>query len=80
MIKRITVIGAGSTGHAAAAIYSMKGFEVTLYDSRSHERELKTVEELGSIQLRGKVRGIGNVAHVTMDPADPVEDADLNAP
>ena len=26
MIKNITVIGGGSTGHAAAAIYSNKGF------------------------------------------------------
>lgn len=79
MIEHITVIGAGSTGHAAAAIYSMKGFEVTLYDNQNYEKELNKVKELGSIELRGKVRGIGNVAHVTMDPAEAVKDAELIA-
>lgn len=79
MIKHITVVGAGSTGHAAAAIYSMKGFEVTLYDNENYARELKKVEELGSVELRGKVRGIGNVAHVTMDPAAAMENAELIA-
>ena len=30
MIQNITVIGAGSTGHAVAAIMSQRGFQVTL--------------------------------------------------
>lgn len=32
MIQNITVIGAGSTGHAVAGIMSMRGFHVTLHD------------------------------------------------
>ena len=37
MIKNITVIGGGSTGHAAAAIYSNKGFNVTFYDNENYK-------------------------------------------
>lgn len=77
MIKKITVVGAGSTGHAAAAIYSMKGFEVTLYDNEQFAARLAKVTELGGVSLRGKVRGIGQVAHVTTDVKQAVESAEL---
>ena len=33
MIQKITIIGAGATGHAVAGIMSMRGFQVTLHDS-----------------------------------------------
>ena len=79
MIKKITVIGGSSTGHAAAAIYSNKGFEVTLYDSTAYEEALNQVKKLGTIQLRGKVRMIAPIAHVTTDPAEAVKDAELIA-
>lgn len=79
MIKKITVIGGSSTGHAAAAIYSDKGFEVTLYDSAAYEEALNKVREIGTIQLRGKVRMIAPIAHVTTDPAEAVKDAELIA-
>lgn len=76
MIKKITVIGAGSTGHAAAAIYSMKGFEVTFYDNESFAERLEKAGSMG-IELRGKVRGIGKPAHVTTNPEEAVRDAEL---
>ncbi len=79
MIKKITVIGGSSTGHAAAAVYSDRGFEVTLYDSIAYEKALMKVRELGSIQMRGKVRMIAPIAHVTTDPAEAVKDAELIA-
>ena len=79
MIKKITVIGGSSTGHAAAAVYSDRGFEVTLYDSTAYETALMKVRELGSIQMRGKVRMIAPIAHVTTDPAEAVKDAELIA-
>ena len=79
MIKKITVIGGSSTGHAAAAIYSDKGFEVTLYDSAAYEEALNKVREIGTIQLRGKVRMISKIAHVTTDPAEAVKGAELIA-
>lgn len=79
MIKKITVVGGSSTGHAAAAIYSDRGFEVTLYDSSAYEKALNKVQELGTIQLRGKVRMISKIAHVTTDPAEAVKGAELIA-
>lgn len=79
MIKKITVIGGSSTGHAAAAIYSDRGFEVTLYDSTAYEEALNKVKKIGTIQLRGKVRMIAPIAHVTTDPAEAVKDAELIA-
>ena len=50
MIKNITVIGGGSTGHMVAAVMSLRGTE-------AFAKELDAVKALGGIQLRGAVRG-----------------------
>lgn len=76
MIQKITVIGAGSTGHAVAGIMSMRGFQVTFHDDESFSSQLDAVKELGFIQLRGKIRGIGTPAKVTTDPAEAVRGAE----
>ena len=75
MIERITIIGAGSTGHAVAGIMSMRGFQITLCDNERFSKELDAVKELGFIQLRGRIRGIGKPAKVTTDPAEAVPGA-----
>ena len=75
MMERITVIGAGSTGHAVAGIMAMRGFSVTLYDHERFAGALNAVKELGYIQLRGKIRGFGAPARVTTDPAEAVRGA-----
>lgn len=67
MIERVTVIGAGATGHAVAAVMAMRGLKVTLYDNESFSEQLNAVRELGGIQLRGKARGTGTPAVVTSD-------------
>lgn len=76
MIQNITVIGAGSTGHAVAAVMSQRGFRVTLHDDVSFQAQLDAVKEIGFIQLRGKIRGIGTPAKITTDPKEAVEDAE----
>jgi opine dehydrogenase len=76
MIQKITVIGAGSTGHAVAGIMSMRGFQVTFHDDERFSSQLDAVKELGFIQLRGKIRGIGTPAKVTTDPAEAVRGAE----
>lgn len=76
MLKNITVIGAGSTGHAVAAVMSMRGFRVTLHDDERFSKQLDAVKELGFIQLRGKIRGVGSPAKVTTDPAEAVQGAE----
>ena len=75
MIQKITVIGAGSTGHAVAAIMSMRGFQVTLHDDERFSDALNAVKELGFIQLRGRIRGSGSPALITTDPAQAVRGA-----
>lgn len=35
-MKKITIVGAGSTGHALAAVLSMNGHEVYLTDSSAY--------------------------------------------
>ncbi len=78
MIKQITVIGGGSTGHAASAFLTAKGFEVTLCDHEGFERELRQVEEAGGILLHGRAgRGIYMPARVTHDFKLAVESAQL---
>ena len=72
MMKKITVIGAGATGHAVAAIMSVRGFEVTLFDDESFSEQLDAVKQNGSIMLRGKIRGIGIPRKVTTDAAEAV--------
>ena len=75
MIERITVIGAGSTGHAVAGVMSMRGFQVTLCDHERFSEALNAVKELGFIQLRGRIRGVGTPAKVTTDPAEAIPGA-----
>ena len=78
MIKNITIIGGGSTGHAAAAHLTGKGFAVTLCDHEGFAKELKDVEENGGIMLRGRAgRGIYEIAGVTHDFKAAVESAEL---
>ncbi len=76
MIQNITVIGAGSTGHAVAAIMSQRGFSVTLHDDERFSKELDAVKEMGFIQLRGKIHGIGTPAKITTDPQEAIEGAE----
>lgn len=76
MIERITVIGAGSTGHAVAAIMSMRGFKVTLFDDERFSPQLDAVKEKGFIQLRGRICGQGTPALVTTDAAEAVPGAE----
>ena len=76
MIKHITVIGAGSTGHAVAAIMAMRGFQVTFHDDARFSKELDAVKELGFIQLRGKIRGAGSPAKTTTDAAEAIHGAE----
>lgn len=78
MIKNITVIGGGSTGHAAAAYLTEKGFQVTICDNHKFEKELQAIEENDGILLRGRAgRGIDKIACVTHDFQKAVESAEL---
>ncbi len=75
MIERITVIGAGATGHGVAAVLSMRGFHVTLYDASRFAGRLEAVEQRGGITLLGEGQGKGTPARVTTDPARAIRGA-----
>lgn len=78
MIRRITVIGGGSTGHAAAALLTGKGYEVTICDHEGFTGELGAITEHGGILLRGCAgRGIYHPACVTQDFEKAIKDAQL---
>lgn len=77
-MKQITVIGGGSTGHAAAAWLSGKGFLVTLCDHEGFREELDAIKEAGGILLRGRAgRGIYQIAKLTNNFQEATEGADL---
>lgn len=75
MIERLTVIGAGATGHAVAGMMSQKGLKVTLFDDVRFSEALDAVREIGFITLRGKAHGTGTPAMITTDPAEAVQGA-----
>lgn len=78
MIQNITILGGGSTGFAAAAWLTAKGFRVTLCDNESFRPVLAEVEASGGILLRGNAgRGLYKPARVTCDPAEAVPGAEL---
>lgn len=77
MFQNITLIGGGSTGHAGAAYFTLKGFQVTLHDDERFQKRFDAIEEAGGILLRGKERGFAKVHKVTTDPKEAVENADL---
>ncbi|MFH1634095.1 MAG: NAD/NADP octopine/nopaline dehydrogenase family protein [Chloroflexota bacterium] len=76
---RYTVIGAGNGGKAMAAHLALMGFQVTLYN--------RTPEHIAAIKARGGItlenqdaggpRGFGNLACVTSDMQEAIEDSNV---
>lgn len=78
MIRNITVIGGGSTGYAATAFFTAKGFSVTLYDNDKFSDVLENVREAGGLLMRGSAGcGFYQPAGVTTDPEKALADAEL---
>lgn len=77
MFRKISIFGGGSTGHAAAAYFTLKGFEVTLCDTEAFSTRFRAIEENGGILLRGKERGFAPIHCVTHDFAAAAQSADL---
>ena len=75
MVQRITVIGAGSTGHSAAAYLTQRGFTVTSHDDSRFSSRFEDISRLGGITLRGEAHGTFMPACLTTDPAQAVHKA-----
>lgn len=75
-VRRVTIIGAGHGGHAAAAHLTMLGFEVTLFSRNA--QKVEAIRARGGIEIRGAAgEGLVDIAHVTVDIAQAVRDADV---
>lgn len=74
MNARITVIGAGGTGLAAAADLTLSGCRVTLYEEPEFANALRDVEDRGGITLTGAGRtGHAKVDRVTTEIGEALE-------
>lgn len=76
-MKKIAVIGAGSTGHALAAILASKGHTVYLADTEVYADILQETRNAGIIHVSGAVTLEGTPAVITTDIGRAVTDAEL---
>jgi len=78
-MKKITVLGAGSTGHAIAADLTLAGFEVTLYEQPGfNEERVETILTQGGIEIRGAARqGFAKISRVTTEMEEALKDTSV---
>ena len=69
------VIGAGCGGQAMAGHLASAGYDVTLWN-RSAAR-IAPFQDRGSIELQGKIRGVGRLAYIGTDLAKALADRDV---
>ncbi len=77
MTQKLAFIGGGSTGHAAAAFFTLRGFEVRLYDDERYRERFEAIRRNGGILLRGKARGLAKVHTLTTQPAEAISGAEV---
>lgn len=75
MLKKIAVLGAGDGGQASAAVLSLAGYEVNLYN-RSAAR-LKPILEFGGIKITGVKEAIAKLNKITTDIKAAIDGVDL---
>lgn len=76
MARRAAVLGCGSGGMAMAVDLGLRGFKVNLFDFPEYSRNLKTIEEMGSIEAHGNLVGKIQPDVLTTDMAEALEGAD----
>ncbi|MDR0615969.1 MAG: NAD/NADP octopine/nopaline dehydrogenase family protein [Synergistaceae bacterium] len=78
MSKRILIIGYGATAQSLAAIYTLRGFDVTLaFGSKESEKHFNVICDKGGILLRGNgLRGLA-LPKLTSDVADALKNSDI---
>ena len=76
-MKKIAIVGCGSTGHALAALLAQRGHEVRLTDGPAYADMLRESARMGVIKLDGYAQGAGAPAKITPDVADALNGAEL---
>ena len=79
MSAKLTIIGAGSTGFAAAAYFTLRGHKVTLFDCERFQPVLEDINRQNGILLRGYAGAVGLAMpdQVTTDIAQAMDGAKL---
>ena len=72
---RISVIGAGNGGQAIAGYLAYQQHEVNLFDR--NQARVAELQELGGIQLRGRIRGLGTLKCISSDLSEVVRGTEL---
>ena len=72
---KVTIIGAGKAGHAAAAHMTKQGFQTSLWD-RSAEK-IETLKKDNNIHVDGAFSGNFKIHNITHDLSKALEGADL---
>ena len=79
-MKKITVVGAGGTGHTVAADLSMRGFDVRLCDSEVYRGILDRTAADGGIRITGMMEnGFAKIGLITTDTAAALKAAEIYA-
>ncbi|MCR5795935.1 MAG: NAD/NADP octopine/nopaline dehydrogenase family protein [Solobacterium sp.] len=77
MVRKITILGGGNGGHAAACDLTAKGHEVTLYEDERFIPHMQSVFETKKISYKGAIgTETAEIANVTCDLAEAVRGAD----
>jgi len=74
---RITVLGAGAGGTAAAFDCASHGHEVRLFDFAQFPRNIAAIAEKGGINAEGYISGFGAIAYAGHDIDEALRDAEL---
>jgi opine dehydrogenase len=75
-MERAAILGCGSGGMTMAVDLGMKGFKVNLFDFPEYDRNIRAIEERGSVKAVGKLEGEVEPDVVTTDIAEAIEGAD----
>lgn len=76
-MKKITVIGGGGTGIMMAADLTIKGHEVTLFETPGHAEKILEVQERGYVDITGNaVNGRAVISNITTDLEEAMREPD----
>lgn len=77
-MKKVGIVGGGSTGHTLAAELSLRGHEVHLCDSEAYSEILEETARLGEITLTGSMgEGKAKISMVTTDVGKALDGVDV---
>jgi opine dehydrogenase len=77
-MKKIAVIGAGSTGHAIAADLSILGYQINIYEKPCFKEKLEAIKGRGGIEIiKNGTRSFTKINMITTDIKKAINDVDI---